>query len=113
MIRVDTGRGVSAMKCPSCGREFALDQTWPHVNYCRARYFLAYIETHPGRSAWELSQETGMSYGAATKGMAKAREWETVLCESEERDGGGFRYRYGVAPNWREIMKVWDNRGYS
>jgi predicted transcriptional regulator len=55
---------------------------------------LNFIEDQPGLTGWELSEKTGIPYTDATKGLAKLREFRAVRTESEERETGGFRYRY-------------------
>jgi hypothetical protein len=88
---------ASSPACPSCGRAFRAGATWAGANYCRGLALLGFIQQNPGKSAWELSQVSGMPYVAATRGLAKLREHEVVSIEAEERVQGGFRYRYWPA----------------
>ncbi len=80
--------------CPSCGRICAPGATWRFSNYCRGLILLRFIEDEPGLSGWELSQLSGMPYAEAVRGLEKLRERGVVATEAEDRDQGGFRYRY-------------------
>ena len=50
-------------------------------------------------SGWELAEISGLPYSATTKGLAKLREHNVVLTETEDRPEGGFRYRYWPSEN--------------
>jgi len=102
----------TVLRCQFCGREFKQGVWWTGANYCRAAFLLDYIEDHPGQSAWEISQETGMSYQDTTRGLQKARDWHLVETEAEERSAGGTRYRYTVKSTWREQVALWVEAGY-
>ena len=93
--------------CPHCARQFSPGTHWPGANFCRALFLLPYIEEHPGLSAWELSQATGMMYGDVTGALQKARERGAVLYTEEGREQGGVRFRYHVSPNWRPLSATW------
>lgn len=95
-------------KCPHCDLEFRPGIFWNQANYCRGRFLLPVIEANPGLSTWELHQKSGMPYALVSKGIAKLRDWELVVFESEDRDQGGIRYRYIVEPQWRETVRAWD-----
>lgn len=83
--------------CPSCGRVCAPGATWKGANYCRGLILLRFIEDEPGLSGWELAQVSSMPYPETVRGLEKLREWGVVATESEDRDQGGFRYRYWTA----------------
>jgi hypothetical protein len=83
--------------CPSCGRLCEPAATWKGANYCRGLILLRFIEDQPGLSGWELSQTSGIPYTGATRLFAKLREYGVVTTEAEEREAGGFRYRYWPA----------------
>jgi hypothetical protein len=68
---------------------------------------LPYIEEHPDKTTWELHQLSGLPYAEALKGLEKAREWQVVEFLPEERDTGGQRYRYTVAPTYRTTIHEW------
>jgi hypothetical protein len=83
--------------CPSCGRVFQPGATWAGANYCKGLALLPFIQGTPGKSAWELSQASGLPYPDTTRGLAKLRGYNAVCTESEERVQGGVRYRYWPA----------------
>ena len=97
--------------CAYCGRVFGPGANWHGLNYCRAAYLLPIIAEHPGLSAWELATVSKMGYAEVTKGLVKARAWEVVTVEPEERDAGGIRYRYEVASGWQETIEEWKDQG--
>ena len=80
--------------CPSCGRPFTPGVTWDNANSCRAFFLASHILDAPGLSAWELAKLTGLSYTDATRGLVKAREYDLFRIKKEEKESGGFRYRY-------------------
>ena len=96
-------------RCHGCGREFAPGASWPNGNYCRVAFLLPVVAEHPGISAWELAQVTGMDFGAVTKAMTKARDVfsDALQWEPEERKAGGVRYRFTVTPMWSEAVRNW------
>lgn len=85
--------------CPACQREVFPESNWTEVNYCRGFALLAVIRQRPGHSAWELAKQTGYDYGQVSKGVAKLRSMDLVRTETEEREVGGFRYRYELNPD--------------
>ena len=100
------GGGEMIPSCPDCGRIFQPGVSWPNANYCRAAYLLPQIERLPGLSTWELAQETGLDYADVSRALLKAREWGALLWDEEPREGGaGVRYRYRVAPDWRQVVE--------
>lgn len=100
-------------QCRHCGRAFGPGDAWMRANYCRAIYVAEELERQPGRTTWEISQATGMPYAAVSKGLIKAREWSLVtIVETEQRDGGGVRYRYEVSDELPAIRGQWLNLGY-
>ena len=99
--------------CRHCGRDFGPGDAWMRANYCRALYVAEELEREPGRTAWEISQTTGMPYPAVSKGLIKAREWQLVnITETEQRDAGGVRYRYAVSEELADIREQWLALGY-
>jgi predicted transcriptional regulator len=82
------------MECPSCGQVFTPGLFWVGANYCRGLYLLEVIAKRPGKSGWELSEETGMLYSNVSSALSKLREWAIVDAQAEERAQGGIRYRY-------------------
>lgn len=87
------------LHCPHCSLVLRPESNWPQVNYCRGLTLLPWIEQRPGLSAWELSQVSGMGYSQVSKGVAKLRALEIIRGEPEQREVGGFRYRYYVWPD--------------
>jgi hypothetical protein len=85
---------IASPVCPSCERTCEVGSSWKGANYCRAAVLLAYISQTPGLTTWELSQAAGMAYSDASKGLRKAREYDAMHFEPEEREQGGHRYRY-------------------
>jgi predicted transcriptional regulator len=55
---------------------------------------MPWILEHPGCSAWELSKESNIGYSQVSKALIKLRDLELVRADPEEREAGGFRYRY-------------------
>jgi len=98
--------------CPYCNQEFAPGVYWKWANYCRAAYLIMFIDSHPNLSAWEMHQQTGMPYKDVTGGLQKAREWQIVVTEDEQREQGGKRFRYFAVDNWKDTLTAWENRGY-
>lgn len=98
-------------RCLYCKRDFGPGVNWHGVNFCRAAALLPFIELHPNLSAWELSQQTKLSYAEVTKGITKAREYNALEFDEEERDQGGKRYRYRVAPYWLDVVSKWETAG--
>ena len=98
---------MTRLTCPHCGKEFRLGEFWAGANYCRAAFLLPYIAEHPGLSAAEIAGATGLPYPLVSGGLQKARDWRVVLFESEEREQGGNRYRYTVAPDWKVLVSEW------
>jgi hypothetical protein len=100
-------KGIVAEKlpaCPSCSRACMPGTTWAGANYCRGAILLAIIDKKPGLTGWQLAQVSGLAYPRAVSGLAKLREYQAVRTEAEEREAGGFRYRYHPAedPTGRE-----------
>jgi len=91
--------------CSHCDREMQPGRHWYGANFCRAWYLMPWIEANPGHSAWEISQETGLSYGDANKALMKTRDMALVNVTEEERPQGGFRYRYVTVVDWRERLE--------
>ena len=85
--------------CPACKRELQPESNWMQVNYCRGFALLEAIGERPGLSAWELAKQTGYDYGQVSKGVAKLRDLDLVRTATEEREAGGFRYRYDLNPD--------------
>jgi hypothetical protein len=81
-------------RCPSCARAFTPGSTWKAANYCRGLLLLQFIDERPGLTGWQLSQQSGIPYTDATRGLAKLREYHLVRTEDEEREAGGVRFRY-------------------
>ena len=82
------------LACPHCGQVLQVSSNWPGINFCRGLTLLPWIANHPGLSAWELAQVSGMAYSQVSKGVMKLRDLEIVRCDPEPREAGGFRYRY-------------------
>lgn len=85
--------------CPSCERVCEPGATWKGANFCRGVILLRCIDDEPGLSAWELARLSGMGYNDASRGLSKLREYGAITVEAEEREAGGFRYRYWSADN--------------
>ncbi len=84
---------VKNPSCPSCEQSLDADGI-QGVNYCRALFLLPFIEAAPGLTGWELSQRSGLSYGATVRGTQRLRDRDAVVAEAEDRDQGGIRFRY-------------------
>ena len=97
--------------CAYCQREFRPGLSWGNVNFCRAGFLTDYIRDHPGKSGWEISKATGLLYSDVAKALTKAREWELVAWDVEERDSGGQRFRYRLAPGANEVIAQWKEQG--
>jgi predicted transcriptional regulator len=98
--------------CRCCGRPFKPGHFWYRANLCRAAHIVSFLQEHPGQSAWELSQELGMTYSDVQKGLMRAREYGLVTYTTEEREAGGVRHRYSVAPGWEEVIAEWAEKGW-
>ena len=95
------------VKCSYCGKEFGPGRQWHGANFCRAAFLYPFIKDNPGKTAWELHRISDLPYADVTKGLEKAREWEVVSYEAEDRDAGGQRYRYSVKPNFEITIQEW------
>ena len=94
--------------CPICDLPVEVNDIRNGVNFCRGRVIAAYVETHPSLTAWEIAQGLGLSYHATQRGILKARDGGLlVISRIEDRPGGGQRFRYAVADNWREVEAEW------
>ena len=91
--------------CPSCGRTFQPGVTWQNANYCRALYLLPCVKDTPGIAGYELSEKAEMSYADVTRGMTNLREWDVLETKQENREAGGFRYRYYPRENHEELTE--------
>lgn len=95
------------VRCSYCGKAFGPGKNWHGANFCRAAFLLPHIEANPGKTTWELHQISGLPYADATKGLEKAREWDVVEFDAEDRESGGQRYRYRVAPGYQIKVQEW------
>ena len=93
--------------CPQCGRAFEPGAAWHGSNFCKARFLIEYVRGFPGKTAWEISQDSGMLYDDVAKGLTKGRALGLFLTESEERRQGGVRYRYWVGERSQEVIARW------
>jgi len=101
------------LTCPHCDRKLTLESHWAQANYCRGFTLLPWILNHPGLSAWELAGVSGMSYAQVSKGVAKLRELEIIRGDPEEREAGGFRYRYYPWPDHAAQVARMENMMHS
>lgn len=94
-------------KCSYCGRSFGPGTQWSGSNYCRAAFLLPHVAENPGQTTWDYSQISGLPYAEAVKGLEKAREWQVVEYQAEEKQAGGIRYRYTVKPTYETTIQEW------
>ena len=81
------------------------------INYRRAALALSWVRQHPGKTAWELSNISGIVYAELSKGLQKGRENGLFRAVSEERNQGGVRYRYWEGEAADALMALWKERG--
>ena len=93
--------------CSYCGRGFGPGKQWHGANFCRAAFLMPVIEKNPSKTAWELHLLSDLPYADVTKGLEKARDWEIVAFEAEDRDAGGQRYRYTAKPSYETTIQEW------
>lgn len=96
---------TKTVRCSHCQQPLEVDSNWPQINYCRGLTLLPWIVSHPGLSAWELAQVSAMAYSQVSKGLAKLRDLEVIRGDPEQREAGGFRYRYYPWPDHEDQVK--------
>jgi hypothetical protein len=88
------------LECQGCHRDLNAktpfswdDPRFVGINQCRAAFFCDYVRLHPGLSTWEISEQSGLNYGAALKAVEKAKRDGALRWDVEETNKGQ-RYRF-------------------